>query len=190
MTCWTKQGGNFAFGDASGVWQCCPGTRHDQAHHHACQGQLFTPQPCSLLTAPPPPHFNPTKTGLPTYTRPNLPVDLNQGFPHNYTPKVEGERSPVDTIIQAATAAHSDLDLSSFEVVTYRNNLNKLLLTPVNTRDGWEMDCCCHGGTLFLDIVQVGAPRLASGSSDRAVGAAGSTPGVTAWEASVVHLCV
>lgn len=91
-------------------------------------------------------------TGLPTYVRPQLPVDLNVGFTTNYTPKAEGERSPVDTIIQAA--AKADVEWSHFDVCTYRNNMNKVLLTPIQ-KEWWDMECCYHGasGTLFLDIV-------------------------------------
>jgi RAT1-interacting protein len=78
---------------------------------------------------------------------------LNQGYPQDYTRKQEGLRSPVDTIIQAA--AGQSIDWSHFDVCSYRNNLNKILLTPISPRDGWEMDCCFHekSGTLFLDIV-------------------------------------
>lgn len=61
--------------------------------------------------------------------------------------------SPVDTIIQAA--AGQSIDWSHFDVCTYRNNMNKVLMTPICPRDGWELDCCYHekSGTLFLDIV-------------------------------------
>jgi hypothetical protein len=90
--------------------------------------------------------------GLPTYVRPQLPIDLNVGFPNNYTAKTEGERSPVDTIIQAA--AQANVEWSHFDVCTYRNNMNKIILTPIN-RERWDMECCYQGssGTLFLDIV-------------------------------------
>lgn len=35
---------------------------------------------------------------------------------------------------------------------TFRNNLNKLLMTPLNPKDAWEVDACSCSGTLFLDI--------------------------------------
>lgn len=77
---------------------------------------------------------------------------MNQGYPEQFTRKQEGAPSPVDTIIQAAGAAA--VDWTHFDVCTYRNNLNKVLLTPIN-RDDWQLHCCFHDGsqTLFLDII-------------------------------------
>lgn len=91
-------------------------------------------------------------TGLPTYSRPQLPVNLNEGFPAAYTPKPEGAPSPVDTIIEAARS--TSIDWTHFDVCTYRNNMNKILMTPT-TRDAWALDCCfdSRAETLFLDIV-------------------------------------
>lgn len=80
---------------------------------------------------------SPACTGLPTYTRPQLPVDLNSGYPDNFTPKTQGERSPVDTIVQAANGA--GVEWRHFDVCTYRNNLNKILLMTINNR------CVCAG---------------------------------------------
>jgi hypothetical protein len=57
-------------------------------------------------------------------------VDLNSGYPDNYTPKPPSERSPVDTIVQAANGA--GVEWRHFDVCTYRNNLNKILLMTVN----------------------------------------------------------
>jgi len=92
------------------------------------------------------------KTGLPTYSRPQLPVNLNEGFPAAYTPKPEGAPSPVDAIIEAARS--TSIDWTHFDVCTYRNNMNKILLTPM-AKDGWELDFCfdSRAETLFLDIV-------------------------------------
>jgi hypothetical protein len=59
----------------------------------------------------------------------------------------------VDTIIQAAAAA--GVDWARVDVCTYRNNLNKLLLTQGGSKDGWSLHCCHWAATdtLFLDIV-------------------------------------
>ncbi len=34
----------------------------------------------------------------------------------------------------------------------HRNNLNKVLLTPITKQDEWIVDACYHSGTLFLEI--------------------------------------
>lgn len=36
------------------------------------------------------------------------------------------------------------------EVITYRNNLNKIALTPYNRRDPWEIDATRIGATVYL----------------------------------------
>lgn len=90
----------------------------------SCRTSLCSPSvPVSATLLP---------AGLPTYTRPQLPVDLNSGYPDNYTPKPQGERSPVDTIVQAANGA--GVEWRHFDVCTYRNNLNKMLLMTINSK--------------------------------------------------------
>eukprot|EP00882_Tetradesmus_deserticola_P008906 GHRQ01009396.1.p1 GENE.GHRQ01009396.1~~GHRQ01009396.1.p1 ORF type:complete len:230 (+),score=74.13 GHRQ01009396.1:768-1457(+) len=89
-------------------------------------------------------------SGLLPYSPPSLPADLNDGFETAYTQKDDEEASPVDTIIQAGTAAA--VDWSKVTLCTYRNNLNKVLLTPVALDKVWDVDACFWGGTLFLDI--------------------------------------
>lgn len=44
-------------------------------------------------------------------------------------------------------AVHADRQRNTthpqtINVVTYRNNLNKILLTPLSPRDGWTVDAC------------------------------------------------
>jgi hypothetical protein len=45
-------------------------------------------------------------------------------------------------------------------ICTYRNNLNKILLTPLDSKD-WGINCCYWGDTLFLDITKVILVHLA-----------------------------
>ncbi|WIA33467.1 hypothetical protein OEZ86_006597 [Tetradesmus obliquus] len=94
------------------------------------------------------------ESGLLPYKPPSLPADLNAGFETAYTKKDDWEVSPVDTIIQAGTAAA--VDWSKVGLCTYRNNLNKVLLTPVSLDNEWAVDACFWGGTLFLDINKAG----------------------------------
>jgi hypothetical protein len=99
-------------------------------------------------------------TGLLPYSPPSLPADLNVGFETEYTKKDDSEPSPVDTIIQAGTAAA--VDWSKVGLCTYRNNLNKVLLTPVALENEWAVDACFWGGTLFLDINKAGFQEYAN----------------------------
>eukprot|EP00879_Flechtneria_rotunda_P007322 GHRR01007681.1.p2 GENE.GHRR01007681.1~~GHRR01007681.1.p2 ORF type:complete len:214 (+),score=61.48 GHRR01007681.1:700-1341(+) len=91
--------------------------------------------------------------GLLQYSAPQLPADLNEGFEGKYTRKSDTAASPVDPIIQAATAA--GIDWSQINICTYRNNLNKLMMTPLDAKD-WAIDCCYHNSTLYLDINKSG----------------------------------
>lgn len=99
-------------------------------------------------------HLLPVLPGLLPYKPASLPADLNAGFETAYTKKDDWEVSPVDTIIQAGTAAA--VDWSKVGLCTYRNNLNKVLLTPVSLDNEWAVDACFWGGTLFLDINKAG----------------------------------
>jgi hypothetical protein len=92
--------------------------------------------------------------GLLPYSPPKLPADLNAGFETSYTKKDESVSSPVDTIIQAGKAAA--VDWSKVGLCTYRNNLNKILLTPLAQDKEWAVDVCFWGGTLFFDINKAG----------------------------------
>lgn len=120
-------------------------------------------------TPPPLPPCRTAAVGLPTYHKPKLPANLNEGFTTNYTAKEEGIASPVDTIIQAASAANTDW--SSIGICTYRNNLNKILQTPqvrcVCACVRCECEVCrlatifqvCQGGVHVLDTAPLLPPR-------------------------------
>jgi hypothetical protein len=92
--------------------------------------------------------------GLLPYSQPKLPADLNAGFETSYTKKDDSVSSPVDTIIQAGKAAA--VDWSKVGLCTYRNNLNKILLTPLALDKEWAVDVCLWGDTLFFDINKAG----------------------------------
>lgn len=77
-------------------------------------------------------------------------VDLNDGF-DTFVPKRHDDTS-IRTVIhtvrtQNATAFNDDCD-----IITYRNNLNKIGKTPLSQRDAWELDCCQIGTKVALDI--------------------------------------
>jgi RAT1-interacting protein len=80
---------------------------------------------------------------------PQLPLDLDEGYPASFIRKPDDAASArVGTIAEAAArgAANSNggggVDWAHVNVVTFRNNMNKLLLTPLNARDAWAIDGC------------------------------------------------
>jgi len=91
------------------------------------------------------------RSGLPRVTPPSTPVDLNEGYPDSFIRKPEGEHPGVEVVVDAVAAGGS-VGLTECDVVTFRNNLNKIGKTPFDARNAWEVDACFLGNTLFLDI--------------------------------------
>jgi RAT1-interacting protein len=139
------------------------------------------PDPRRALPAAP---RAPCSAGLLPFAAPALPADLNAGYPAAYVRKPSaGDATPVDHIVRAAAAgvsgrgaagaagpsggqgsaaagaareAGGPVDWASVDVVTFRNNLNKILLTPFAPGAAWALDACAGspaGATVFLDIV-------------------------------------
>jgi hypothetical protein len=151
---WTKrsinEGGGFVFGDTSG--------ERDIFDRRADGISLFCITQHTQRRNPnahTPTTTTTTTIGLATYAAPALPADLNAGWPHAFVRKPRGAASPVDTILQAAAAAEAAEATAAggggaaggmaqrwrrASVVTYRNNLNKVLMTPLNLRDAWAVD--------------------------------------------------
>mmetsp|Transcript_52976 Transcript_52976/g.121662 ORF Transcript_52976/g.121662 Transcript_52976/m.121662 type:complete len:409 (-) Transcript_52976:422-1648(-) len=76
------------------------------------------------------------RSSLRTYVPPPLPAMLDQGF-EQYVPKSnDGEPAPLSDVL--AALAHYKVSTAA-RIVTYRNNLNKLMLTPFSLQDDWEM---------------------------------------------------
>ncbi|KAJ8904837.1 hypothetical protein NDN08_001351 [Rhodosorus marinus] len=86
---------------------------------------------------------------LRTYLPPRTPVDLNTGF-DTFVAKNDSV-AHVETLVDAVKSQNYDVSEKA-DIVTYRNNLNKIALTPYNDRDVWELDACRVSGTVFLDI--------------------------------------
>ncbi|KAF5841463.1 hypothetical protein DUNSADRAFT_12907 [Dunaliella salina] len=114
-----------------------------------------------------------SKNGLMEFASPQLPQDLNEGYPEAFERKPEDEGTPVETIIRGAMHSstlsnlgprqqqqqqqcfeqqHARGLIQGADVVTFRNNLNKICGTPLSPRDGWVVEACMHNNTLFLDI--------------------------------------
>ncbi|PXF49538.1 Decapping nuclease DXO-like [Gracilariopsis chorda] len=70
-----------------------------------------------------------------------------------FVPKAD-EMANVDTIVEALE--HDGYNrMEEIDVVTFRNNLNKIGGTPYNKRNDWEIDCAMVGNTVFLDIRKI-----------------------------------
>lgn len=86
---------------------------------------------------------------LHAYSQPKLPANLGDGF-DTYVPKVEGDAG-VEPILRALLTTSYNVSEQA-DIVTYRNNLNKIGNTPYENRDDWEFDCALVGKSVFLDI--------------------------------------
>lgn len=78
------------------------------------------------------------KSALRPYRPPKLPAVLNEGF-KQYIPKQSdaNEPAPLGDILGAL--AHKNVPTKDAQVITYRNNLNKIFLTPYQRREDWEV---------------------------------------------------
>ncbi|EFJ41536.1 hypothetical protein VOLCADRAFT_98564 [Volvox carteri f. nagariensis] len=85
-------------------------------------------------------------------------VNLNEGYPDAFIRKQDSDDAvPVDFILYGAKVACLPMERPT--VVTFRNNLNKLLMTPLQQNDPWVIDAVWHGTTLFLEIVKMQEQR-------------------------------
>lgn len=104
----------------------------------------------------------------------SLPINLNEGL-STFVPKNSSDHAGVEILLQQAAAASisiidrntvskHNIPLSipsshaAINVVTFRNNLNKLFGIPFNRSKEWSIRACFLSGTLFLDIVSADRP--------------------------------
>jgi RAT1-interacting protein len=76
------------------------------------------------------------RRGLREYAAPHLPAPLDVGF-ETYIPKDNVDDPAPLRDVFSALAHHQHSPAGS--IVTYRNNLNKLMLCPYSRRDDWEI---------------------------------------------------
>lgn len=93
------------------------------------------------------------RSQLRAFVRPELETDLNKGF-ELFVDK-HGDTAPIDDILGALAA--KQIETSQAHFVTYRNNLNKLLHTPYNPRDEWQIGVSRHGRTIHLHVLETEA---------------------------------
>ena len=78
------------------------------------------------------------RSALRRFGAPRLPAALDEGF-ETYVAKSSGEEPAPMGDLLAAIHHHGGHLHGEQHIVTYRNNLNKLLLTPFQPRDDWEI---------------------------------------------------
>ncbi|GAB0490952.1 hypothetical protein MMPV_002194 [Pyropia vietnamensis] len=94
-----------------------------------------------------------SRAELKEFREPPRAADLYAGF-STFVPKTTAS-APVEPIILAALAAGFSLERDA-DFVTYRNNLNKLMLVPYATAaggDDWHIHAVLVGSTVYLDVV-------------------------------------
>jgi RAT1-interacting protein len=90
---------------------------------------------------------------LKRFKEPPLNVSLAAGF-SKYIPKrqsAEGNGDGVEPVVEMLIRSGFDIDVQA-DIVSYRNNLNKIANSPYNYRDPWEFDAVQVGRCVFLDI--------------------------------------
>lgn len=93
-------------------------------------------------------HFD--RRGLREYVAPHLPAALDVGF-ETYVPKQDVDDPAPLRDVFSALAHHQHSPAGS--IVTYRNNLNKLMLCPYSRRDDWEIGVSRQAnGCLVLNV--------------------------------------
>ncbi|KAL1507410.1 hypothetical protein AB1Y20_008252 [Prymnesium parvum] len=94
-------------------------------------------------------HFD--RRALRDYTPPPLPVALDDGFA-SYVPKDNADEPAPLADVFAALAAQKQ-PVQPGQIVTFRNNLNKLMATPYAPSDDWEIGVHRQpGGVLELQV--------------------------------------
>lgn len=86
---------------------------------------------------------------LAQFNYPKLGSDLGEKI-EQFREKSEGDFG-VEPVVGALRSVNYDIEQLA-DVITYRNNLNKIAGTPYNGRDEWEMDCVKVDNSVFLDV--------------------------------------
>lgn len=86
------------------------------------------------------------------FESPSLGLDLCAGY-ERFREKASDEDG-VAPVVNSLQHAGFDIEAEA-DVVSYRNNFNKIALTPYNSRDPYEFDAVRVGRTVFLDIRKI-----------------------------------
>lgn len=91
--------------------------------------------------------------GLCAYSGCSTPKNLNAGYPDDYVRKTGSSNTAgVEIVLGALRSA--GVQIANCDVVSFRNNFNKMFLTPLDPDKPWVVDSCMLPGlpTTFLDI--------------------------------------
>ena len=95
-------------------------------------------------------HFD--RRQLQPYRAPTLPAALNEDY-ERFRTKTADPEGPAPMGDLLAALGHRKIGLKPGQVVTFRNNLNKLFATPYNRKDDWEIGVeLAEDGTLRLQV--------------------------------------
>lgn len=97
-----------------------------------------------------------SRAQLARFRDPRLGSRLDAGL-RQYVPKDEAAGDGVEPVVACLLAAGFDVG-GEADIVTYRNNLNKIGGCPYNQRDAFEFDAVRVGRTCFLDIRKLPQP--------------------------------
>ena len=91
--------------------------------------------------------------GLLSYRSCSTPCSLAEGFPERYVPKPKENSVHVEIILRALKKA--GVSFEDFEIISFRNNINKICKTMTDNTASWALDACClsdYPRTTFLNI--------------------------------------
>ncbi|EFN52607.1 hypothetical protein CHLNCDRAFT_138659 [Chlorella variabilis] len=114
--------------------------------------------------------FTPDCSGLLPFVRPALPASLEGG---GYVGKDEGEDVGVEPVVRAAAAAAALQ--AGCDVLSYRNNLNKIFGVPFDPSSPWAVDAC---------LLRLPGPAPGSGRGSSSTGRGGGGGGSMAGRES------
>ncbi|XP_027732309.1 decapping and exoribonuclease protein isoform X2 [Vombatus ursinus] len=89
--------------------------------------------------------------------------DLREGYPERYRPRDEETQEGLDHLLRWLLEHRGQLEGGpgwlAGAVVTWRGHLTKLLTTPYELREGWQLAASRLQGTLYLSEVETPAAR-------------------------------
>lgn len=103
---------------------------------------------------------------LATFREPILKSNLARNM-QSFREKRKDDGVGVEPVVKALANSNTNILQEGTDVVTFRNNLNKISGTPYNGRDAWEMDAVNLDGITFLDVRKLDENRPESDQQRR-----------------------
>lgn len=130
-------------------WTSCDGIDHAMTHVSEPQEvSCFSRDSNRIITYG-------SRVQLCSFREPEKNVNLGDNIETYVSKSVNN--APVETIIEALQHCDYNIDEQA-DIITYRNNLNKIGGCPYNTRDEWELDCCLvNSKSVYLEVRHTGS---------------------------------